>query len=201
MKPSLICVMCTKPSTICSVPGTLTITNAPNEGVLEILPSSHSSGPTSSNGDRSGRSPRKERPPPPPPPLPASLMERLNLLRSSSMLMMRTLTAWPVSTTSLGLSQKPSCNCETWHRPCASLPSGSVIVTKAPKLRRPLTLPSTHSPLLTNAWKGSQLSGTGTRPPPPPPPLPILLSTIVKLILPSSRSMLIQTSTSWPSSR
>mmetsp|Transcript_38079 Transcript_38079/g.107888 ORF Transcript_38079/g.107888 Transcript_38079/m.107888 type:complete len:219 (-) Transcript_38079:97-753(-) len=154
-KPSLICLTCTKPCATASLPGTGTSTKAPKVCVFTTLPVSHWDDSSSSKGDKSTslRQGPRMRPPPPP----DSLMEQLSVLRSASTLMMRTLTSWPLSTTSSGVSQKPSWNWETCIRACATSPPGNVTTTKAPKGTTLVTWASSQSPESTHAWKGSQL--------------------------------------------
>mmetsp|Transcript_157832 Transcript_157832/g.506222 ORF Transcript_157832/g.506222 Transcript_157832/m.506222 type:complete len:324 (-) Transcript_157832:1076-2047(-) len=154
-KPSLICVTCTKPCATASLPGTGTSTKAPNDCVFTTLPVSHWDDSRSSNGDKFTCSREEPRLRPPSPP--DSFMEQLILLRSSSTLMMRTLISWPISTTSSGLSQKPSWSWETCTKASATSPPGSVTTTNAPKGMTFATWASTQPPESTNAWKGSQL--------------------------------------------
>mmetsp|Transcript_53481 Transcript_53481/g.168365 ORF Transcript_53481/g.168365 Transcript_53481/m.168365 type:complete len:225 (+) Transcript_53481:203-877(+) len=192
-KPSLICVMCTRPSA-CAPSFRATVTKAPKGAVRATVPLSHSSGWRPANAERSAGA----RPPPPPPgpPMPGSLMVRPSLPRSRSTESIRTLTAWPTETSSSTLSTKPSRMREMCTRPCAVGPSGRLTSTKAPKGAMLATVPSSHSSSGMSA-KGAR-STSSRRFPPPPPSLP---STMVSPNLPSSRTSLTQTSTSWPSSR
>jgi len=188
-KPSLMAVMCTRPSAMASLSGAVTVTNAPNGAVRATLPVSHWSDGMPSNADRSagGRAAAGA----PPKPL---FMESDILPRSKSTFTMRTFTSWPTSTSAYTSSTKPSLICDMWTRPLAlALPSGSVTVTNAPKSRTLSTVPESHS---SGSTASKEVRSAGRRPPPPP----IFPSTIVSPNFPSSLISLTHTSTSWPTS-
>mmetsp|Transcript_97136 Transcript_97136/g.302408 ORF Transcript_97136/g.302408 Transcript_97136/m.302408 type:complete len:333 (-) Transcript_97136:644-1642(-) len=192
-KPSLICVMCTRPSAW-APPSAVTVTKAPKGAVRATLPVSQVSESMPSKADKSGGA-RKPPPPPPPPPKPGSFMERPSLFRSMSTDSTRTFTSWPTESSSSTLSMKPSRMREMCTSPWAFAPSFVVASTKAPKDAMLTTVASSHSSSGTST-KGEM--SCGALPPPPPPP--ILPSTMVRPNLPSSRTSETQHSTSWPSS-
>mmetsp|Transcript_97130 Transcript_97130/g.302383 ORF Transcript_97130/g.302383 Transcript_97130/m.302383 type:complete len:217 (-) Transcript_97130:182-832(-) len=186
-KPSLICVMCTRPSAS-APPSAVTVTNAPKGAVRATLPVSHWAESTPSKAERSSGA-RAPSPPPPPPPKPGSFMVRPSLLLSMSTESTRTFTSWPTESSSSTLSTKPSRMREMCTRPLPLAPSAVVTSTNAPKGAMLATVPSSHS--------SSGMSTKGLRSAcglPPPPP--ILLSTMVSPNLPSSLTWETQTSTS-----
>mmetsp|Transcript_54688 Transcript_54688/g.146402 ORF Transcript_54688/g.146402 Transcript_54688/m.146402 type:complete len:225 (-) Transcript_54688:417-1091(-) len=191
-KPSLICVMCTRPSA--SVPSSaFTVTKAPKGATRATLPLIHESECMPSKGARLTGS--RDGAPPPPPPKPGSFIESDIRPRPVSTEITRHFTCWPASTTSSTLLTKPSWSCEMCTRPSAVAPPGAVTETKAPKGIMVLTVPSIHS---SSERPSKAVKSAGALAPPPPPP--ILPSTIVRPNLPSSRNSVIQTSTSCPSS-
>mmetsp|Transcript_21966 Transcript_21966/g.69330 ORF Transcript_21966/g.69330 Transcript_21966/m.69330 type:complete len:316 (-) Transcript_21966:106-1053(-) len=184
-KPSLICVMCTRPSAVGPPSGRVTVTKAPKGAVLATVPVSHWSGATPSKAERSAAARGA-------PPEPAGFMERLIRPAYRSTVVIRTCTSWPSSSSSQTFSTKPSLICVTCTRPSAELPSSSVTVTKAPKDCVPRTLPSSH-------WSGPMPSkadrSAGPRIPPPPGGL---MESFICLFCMSTST--IRTCTSWPTS-
>mmetsp|Transcript_21969 Transcript_21969/g.69342 ORF Transcript_21969/g.69342 Transcript_21969/m.69342 type:complete len:221 (-) Transcript_21969:106-768(-) len=188
-KPSLICVMCTRPSAVGPPSGRVTVTKAPKGAVLATVPVSHWSGATPSKAERSAAARGA-------PPEPAGFMERLIRPAYRSTVVIRTCTSWPSSSSSQTFSTKPSLISVMCTRPSAfGPPLGSVTVTKAPKEAMLATVPVCHSSGDT-PWKADRSAGElGLLPRPRRP------STMVRSSLPSSLRLLTQTSTSWPSSR
>mmetsp|Transcript_122058 Transcript_122058/g.182262 ORF Transcript_122058/g.182262 Transcript_122058/m.182262 type:complete len:328 (+) Transcript_122058:58-1041(+) len=188
-KPSLICVMCTRPSAVGPPSGRVTVTKAPKGAVLATVPVSHWSDATPSKAERSAAARGA-------PPEPAGFMERLIRPASTSTLVTRTCTSWPTSSSSQMFSTKPSLICAMCTRPSADGPPlGSVTVTKAPKEAMLATVPVCHSSGDT-PWKADRSAGARR-----PPPRSMRPSIMVRPNFPLSWRPLIQTSTSWPSSR
>mmetsp|Transcript_97133 Transcript_97133/g.302399 ORF Transcript_97133/g.302399 Transcript_97133/m.302399 type:complete len:328 (-) Transcript_97133:644-1627(-) len=189
-KPSLICVMCTRPSAS-APPSAVTVTKAPKGAVRATLPVSHWSECTPSNAERSAGA---RGAPPPPPPMPGSFMVRPSLFRSMSTVSTRTFTSWPTESSSSTLSTKPSRMREMCTSPLPLAPSAVVTSTNAPKAAMPSTVPSSHS---SSGMSTKGVRSTGALAPPPPPTLPSIMESPN---LPSSRTSVTQHSTSWPSS-
>mmetsp|Transcript_66591 Transcript_66591/g.189052 ORF Transcript_66591/g.189052 Transcript_66591/m.189052 type:complete len:223 (+) Transcript_66591:90-758(+) len=190
-KPSLIWVMCTRPSAVAVPSSVFRVTKAPKGAILATLPVSHCCESMLSKAETSA-GPRGA--PPPPPKAPGCFMERLILPWSGSTDRIRTCTSWPSSSTSPTSERKPSWICEMCTRPSAvGPPSGNVTDTKAPKDAILATVPAMNSSGETS-WNGV----TSARARGPPSSLP---STMVSPNLPSSLLPLTQTSTSWPSSK
>mmetsp|Transcript_52520 Transcript_52520/g.164944 ORF Transcript_52520/g.164944 Transcript_52520/m.164944 type:complete len:224 (-) Transcript_52520:7-678(-) len=190
--PSLICARWTRPSA--AVPSSaVRPTKAPKGAMRNTLPVSHWSGLIPVKADRSGGASVSSSSLPAPEPR----IVRLSLFRSKSTDSTRTRTCWPISNSSSTLSTKPRLTREMCTRPspCAA-PSGSLAVTNTPNGTMPETVPSSHSSGEMFP-KASRSEGGACS----PPPSPIRLSTMLSPSLPSLRTALTQTSTSWPSSR
>jgi len=166
------------------------VTNAPNPATRDTLPVSHWSDEMPSKADRSAGGRAAWALPPKP-----SFMDNDILPLSRSILMIRTWTFCPASTTLDTSSTKPSVSCEMWTKPSAFSPVGSVTDTKAPKDAILRTVPSSQS---SDEMASKAVKSAGFLGPPPPSSRP---SIIVSPNLPSSRKPLIQTSTSCPSSK